>query len=134
MAVGTAQEFKNLIDGRWVGSNSGQTFESINPADREEVVGLFPRSGKDDLEAAGAAARKAYAAWRATPPPVRGEIILRAALLLKERKEELARLTTREMGKVLKETRGDVQEGIDMAEYTAGMGRRPFGETVPSEQ
>jgi acyl-CoA reductase-like NAD-dependent aldehyde dehydrogenase len=133
MAVGTAQEYKNLIDGRWVGSNSGQTFESVNPADREDVVGIFPRSDKQDLEAAVAAARKAYPAWRRTPPPERGEIILRAALLMKERKEELARLMTREMGKVLKETRGDVQEGIDMAEYTAGMGRRPFGETVPSE-
>ena len=90
-------------------------------------------AGKDDLEAAVAAARKAYPGWKATPPPVRGEIILRAALLLRDHKEELARLMTREMGKVLKETRGDVQEGIDMAEYTAGMGRRPFGEAVPSE-
>ena len=133
MAVETAQEYKNFIDGRWVGSHSGQTFESANPADREDVVGVFPRSGKDDLEAAVAAARKAYPGWKATPPPVRGEIILRAALLLRDHKEELARLMTREMGKVLKETRGDVQEGIDMAEYTAGMGRRPFGEAVPSE-
>jgi aldehyde dehydrogenase (NAD+) len=133
MAVGTAQEYKNFIDGRWVGSRSGETFESINPANREDVVGSFPRSGKEDLEAAVAAARKAYPGWRRTPPPERGEILLRAALLLKEHKEELARLMTREMGKVLKETRGDVQEGIDMAEYTSGMGRRPFGEAVPSE-
>jgi acyl-CoA reductase-like NAD-dependent aldehyde dehydrogenase len=128
-----ADEFLNFIDGRWVGSKSGETFQSLNPANREDVVGVFPRSGKEDVAAAVAAATKAYPRWRATPPPERGEIVLRAALLLKKRKEELASLMTREMGKVLKETRGDVQEGIDMAEYASGMGRRPFGETVPSE-
>ncbi len=128
-----ADQFLNYIGGRWVGADSGQTFESLNPANHEDVVGSFPRSGAQDVDAAVAAARRAYQAWRATPPPARGEIILRAALLLKERKEELARLMTREMGKVLRETRGDVQEGIDMTEYISGMGRRPFGESVPSE-
>jgi aldehyde dehydrogenase (NAD+) len=128
-----AEQFRNLIGGEWVAARGGQTFESINPADRNDVVGQFPKSGAEDIDAAVAAARKAYNAWRATPPPARGEIILKAALLMKERKEDLARLMTREMGKVLRETRGDVQEGIDMTEYVSGMGRRPFGEAVPSE-
>src|SRR5205085_1245587 len=79
------------------------------------------------------ATRAALASWRATPWPARGEIILRAGLLLEERKEEMARLMTREMGKVLVEARGDVQEGVDMAKYIAGEARRPFGQTVPSE-
>ena len=128
-----AEQFLNYIGGEWVPARSGKTFESLNPANREDVVGTFPRSGAEDVEAAVAAAKRAYQSWRLTPPPARGEIILRAALLLKEHKEELARLMTREMGKVLRETRGDVQEGIDMTEYVSGMGRRPFGETVPSE-
>jgi aldehyde dehydrogenase (NAD+) len=128
-----AEEFRNYIGGEWAAARSGQTFESINPANRNDIVGTFPRSGREDLEAAVSAARKAYAAWRATPPPARGEIILKAALLMKERKDELAKLMTREMGKVLRETLGDVQEGIDMTEYVSGMGRRPFGEAVPSE-
>src|SRR5918911_971207 len=127
------EEYRNYLAGEWVAAKSGQTFESINPANRNDVVGTFPRSGREDLEAAVEAARKAYPAWRMLPPPHRGEIILRAALALRERKEELARLMTREMGKVLKETRGDVQEAIDMGEYVAGIGRRPFGEVVPSE-
>ncbi|MGH7776742.1 MAG: aldehyde dehydrogenase family protein, partial [Candidatus Dormibacterales bacterium] len=127
------QEFLNFIGGERVAARSGQSFEDRNPADREDLIGTFPRSGGEDLEAAVAAARRAYREWRRTPPPVRGEIILRAAQILKERKEELARLMTREMGKVLKEARGDVQEAIDMGEYVAGMGRRPFGEAIPSE-
>ena len=128
-----AEEFRNYIGGEWVPAKSGQTFESLNPANREDVVGTFPRSGAADVDAAVAAAREAYRAWRATPPPARGEIIQHAAQLMKERKEDLARLMTREMGKVLRETLGDVQEGIDMTDYVAGMGRRPFGESVPSE-
>jgi aldehyde dehydrogenase (NAD+) len=128
-----ADEFRNLIAGEWVTSSSGRFFEDLNPADRTDVIGRFPASTAQDVESAVAAAARAYPAWRATPPPARGEIILQAALKLRERKEELARLMTREMGKVLKEARGDVQEGIDMTEYVAGMGRRPFGETVPSE-
>ena len=123
----------NLIGGEWVPARSGRRFDDRNPADREDVVGTFPRSDAEDLEAAVTAARRAYRGWRLTPPPVRGEIILRAAQLLKERKEELARLMTREIGKVLKEARGAVQEAIDMGEYVAGMGRRPFGEAIPSE-
>src|SRR5512142_989167 len=115
-----AETFSNLIGGEWVAAASGGTFESINPANREEVIGTFPRSGADEVDRAVKAAEKAYRGWRLVPPPKRGEIILRAAELLRERKEDLARLMTREMGKVLKEARGDVQEAIDMGFFAAG--------------
>jgi aldehyde dehydrogenase (NAD+) len=128
-----APVFGNLIGGEWVPARSGRTFTSVSPADRDDVVGAFPRSGAEDVADAVAAARRAFPGWRATPQPARGDLLRRAAQLLRERKEDLARLMTREMGKVLLEARGDVQEAIDMADYMAGEGRRPFGETVPSE-
>lgn len=124
---------KNLIDGEWVDAISGNTLESINPADISDVVGIVPRSGKEDVDRAVDAARKAYEAWRMLPAPRRGEIIFRAAEILLKRKQELGELVTREMGKVLPEGLGDVQEAIDMAYYMAGEGRRLSGETVPSE-
>ncbi|MGH9803829.1 MAG: aldehyde dehydrogenase family protein, partial [Candidatus Acidiferrales bacterium] len=104
-----------------------------NPADTTDLIGLFAKSDKCDLDEAVAAAKAAYCSWRLTPAPRRAEILFRAAQMLVERKEELAREMTREMGKVLKETRGDVQEAIDMGFYMAGEGRRQFGYTVPSE-
>ncbi|MGA9471202.1 MAG: aldehyde dehydrogenase family protein [Terriglobales bacterium] len=125
--------FKNFIDGEWVESASGQTFEDRNPADTREVVAIFQRSNKADVDAAVDAAKRAYAKWRLVPAPRRAEMVFRAAEILMERKEEYARDMTREMGKVLKETRGDVQEAIDAAYYNAGEGRRLFGPTVPSE-
>jgi alpha-ketoglutaric semialdehyde dehydrogenase len=130
---GVAQVHGNRIGGRSVEAAGGAVFESRNPARRDEVVGVFPRSGAADADAAVAAARAALPGWRATPWPARGEVVHRAGLLLEARKEELARLMTREVGKVLVEARGDVQEGIDMARFISGEGRRPFGETVPSE-
>jgi len=126
-------ESGHLIGGRRVAGHDGRTFESRNPAHKDQVVGVFARGSGEDVDAAVAAAQKAFSAWRRTPWPARGEIILRAGLLLQERKEELARLMTQEMGKVLVEARGDVQEGIDMAKFIAGAGRRAYGETVPSE-
>jgi aldehyde dehydrogenase (NAD+) len=123
----------NLIGGERRAAASGRTFESRNPARRGEVVGVFPQSSAADVDAAVAAAQRAVPGWRATPWPRRGEIILAAATILERRKEELARLMTREMGKVLTEARGDVQEAIDMGKFIAGEGRRAFGETVPSE-
>lgn len=125
--------YKNLIGGEWVASQTGQTFENRNPADTRELVGIFQDSDERDVEAAVAAAEAAYATWRLLPAPKRGEILYRAGQLLLERKEEMARTMTREMGKVLNETRGDVQEAIDMAFYMAGEGRRQFGQTTPSE-
>jgi len=125
--------FKNFIDGEWVESASGATFEDRNPADTREVVGIFQRSNKADVDAAVDAAKRAFAKWRLVPAPRRAEMIFHAAEILSDRKEDYARDMTREIGKVLKETRGDVQEAIDAAYYNAGEGRRLFGPTVPSE-
>ena len=125
--------YKNYINGEWVEARGGKTFENTNPADKSDVVGLFPASDKGDLEEAVAAAKAAYNGWRLTPPPKRADILFRAAQMLVERKEELARDMTREMGKILKETRGDVQEAIDMGFYMAGEGRRLLGYTSTSE-
>jgi aldehyde dehydrogenase (NAD+) len=128
-----AEDFRNYIGGKWIPASSGQTFESRNPANRDELLGIFPRSQSEDVEAAVAAAKEAYHDWMLTPAPERADYLLRVALLLEQRKEELSELMTREMGKTLKESRGDVQEGIDFAHYMAGEGRRPIGSTVPSE-
>jgi alpha-ketoglutaric semialdehyde dehydrogenase len=125
--------YKNFIDGEWVESASGETFENRNPADTRDVVGIFQKSAKADVDAAVDAAKQAFAKWRLVPAPRRAEMIFRAAEILIGRKEDHAREMTREMGKVLKETRGDVQEAIDAAYYNAGEGRRLFGPTVPSE-
>ncbi len=125
--------FRNFIDGKWVESASGQTFQNLNPADTREVVGIFQRSGKAEVDAAVTAAGQAFDRWRLTPAPRRAEIVFRAASILEKRKEQFARDMTREMGKVLKETRGDVQEAIDTGYYMAGEGRRLFGFTTPSE-
>ena len=128
-----AKVYKNLIGGEWVESRSGRSFENQNPANTKDVVGIFPRSSHDDVNDAVEAAKRAFERWRLTPAPRRGEIIYRCAQILQERKEDYAREMTREMGKILKETRGDVQEAIDTAFYMAGEGRRLDGHTVPSE-
>jgi acyl-CoA reductase-like NAD-dependent aldehyde dehydrogenase len=125
--------YKNLIGGEWLPARSGKTFLNLNPADHSDVVGEFPASGSEDVAAAVAAAKKAFATWRLVPAPKRAEILYRTGQLLQERKEQYARDMTREMGKVLAETRGDVQEAIDEAFYVAGEGRRLFGKTTPSE-
>ncbi len=127
------KKFQNFINGKWVDAKSGQTFENRNPARWDEVVGIFPKSGKEDVEEAVRAARVAFEKWRLVPAPKRGDILRKVGDLMVARKEELARQMTREMGKVLAETRGDVQEGIDTAYYAASEGRRLFGHTVPSE-
>ncbi|HEX9652702.1 MAG TPA: aldehyde dehydrogenase family protein [bacterium] len=128
-----AKKYQNFIGGTWVDARGGETFENRNPANWEEVVGLFPNSTKEDVEAAVKSAREAFDSWRLTPAPKRGDIIRTAGDIMVARKEEIARNMTREMGKVLDETRGDVQEGIDTAYYAASEGRRLFGHTVPSE-
>jgi aldehyde dehydrogenase (NAD+) len=125
--------FRNFIAGTWVESVSGETFESHNPADVRDVVGRFQQSTKADVAMAVKAAESALPMWRRTPAPKRGEILYRFGALMTEHKERLARAMTREMGKVLAEARGDVQEGIDIAYLMAGEGRRMFGDTVPSE-
>jgi len=124
---------RNFVAGEWIESVSGRTFESRNPADRDDLVGTFQASTAADVAMAVRAAEVAFPAWRATPAPKRGELLLRYAALLRRDKGPLARALTREMGKVLPEARGDVQEAIDIAELMAGEGRRMFGDTVPSE-
>ncbi len=125
--------FRNYIAGEWREGASGQAFENRNPANTDELVGLFPLSSADDVAQAVGAARDALPAWRRMPAPKRAEMLFAAAEKLVRRKEELARDMTREMGKILAETRGDVQEAIDMTYYMAGEGRRLFGQTTPSE-
>jgi alpha-ketoglutaric semialdehyde dehydrogenase len=125
--------FLNYIDGEWVPAQSGETFENRNPARTSDLIGVFPRCTAEDVERAVASARSGFERWRRVPAPERGLVLQRAGELMVERKEELARAQTREMGKVLEETRGDVQEAIDTAFYAAGEGRRLFGRTVPSE-
>ena len=134
MATASAsREYKNFINGEWLAPKGGSTLENRNPADTDELIGLFPLSSQEDVDAAVDAAKAAYQGWRLTPAPKRAEILFRAAELLVKRKEEYSRDMTREMGKVLAETRGDVQEAIDMTYYMAGEGRRLFGQTTPSE-
>ena len=128
-----SRAYKNFINGEWVAPKHGKTLENRNPANTDEVLGIFPLSSSEDVEAAVEAAKAAYKNWRLTPAPKRAEILYRAAELLVKRKEEFSRDMTREMGKVLAETRGDVQEAIDMTYYMAGEGRRLFGQTTPSE-
>jgi acyl-CoA reductase-like NAD-dependent aldehyde dehydrogenase len=124
---------QNYIDNQWLSSASGETMDSRNPAVNLEVVATFPRSSGVDVDMAVLAARKAYRTWRLIPAPVRAEYIQKVGEILLQRKEELAKIMSREMGKPLTEARGDIQEGIDCALYYAGEGRRLFGETTPSE-
>lgn len=125
--------YDNFINGEWVPSQSGETFENRSPANADDLIGLFQKSTQADVARAVAAADAAYKEWRLVPAPRRAEILYRAAQLFAERKEAYARDMTREMGKVLGETGGDVQEAIDMAQLMAGEGRRMYGQTVPSE-
>ena len=128
----TLRQSQNFIGGEWLDAASGETFESTSPADGE-LIGVFPKSGADDVDRAVSAAKDAYEEWRLVPAPKRGEILFRFAQLLAERKDEVTDLMTHEMGKVAPEAGGDVQEAIDMSYYMGGEGRRLFGQTTPSE-
>ncbi len=125
--------YGNLIGGKFVASHSGKTFENRNPANHDDIVGVFQESNAADVNDAVAAAKKAWITWRLTPAPKRAEILYRTGEILLKKKEQYAQEMTREMGKVIAETRGDVQEAIDTAYYMAGEGRRLFGQTTPSE-
>jgi aldehyde dehydrogenase (NAD+) len=118
------ERIKNYINGKWVDSKSGETFQSTNPANQGEVIGIVSKSDREDVDQAVKAAQGTYEEWRLTPAPRRGEILFRAAEILLRNKEFLGKLETREMGKVLPEGLGDVQEAIDMGYYMAGEGRR----------
>src|SRR5688572_29081355 len=125
--------FKNFIGGKWVTPSSGKYFDNRNPADWDDVIGQFPLSNAQDVDRAVQSAQRGFAIWRATPAPARGDVLKRVGDILSGQKEDLANAMTREMGKPVQETRGDVQEGIDTAYYAASECRRLFGSTVPSE-
>ena len=128
-----SKKYQNFINGKWVEAHSGKTFENRNPAQWDEIVGIFPKSSKEDVDEAVRSARAAFNKWRLVPVPERAEMLKTTGDLLVKRKEEISRIMTREMGKIISETRGDTQEGIDTAYYAFGEGRRFFGHTVPSE-
>jgi acyl-CoA reductase-like NAD-dependent aldehyde dehydrogenase len=128
-----AKTYKNFINGQWVAPSTGKHFENRNPADTTDLIGRFPDSGPKDVLEAVKSAKRGFDLWRKVPAPARGDVLRRLGDLLVTHKEELADGMTREMGKVLAETRGDVQEGIDTAFYAATEGRRLFGHVVPSE-
>src|SRR3989344_5275040 len=128
-----AVRIKNYINGKWINSVSGKTLERRNPANTSEVVTIFPRSDKRDVDTAVKAARTAFEKWSRTPAPKRGHYLFKAAEILEQRKNELGKIVTKEMGKILPEGLGDVQEAIDTCYYFAGEGRRLQVETVPSE-
>ncbi|HLW80133.1 MAG TPA: aldehyde dehydrogenase family protein, partial [Terriglobia bacterium] len=123
----------NYIDGEWIVSSSGKSLERRNPGDLGDLIGHAPLSSRQEARSAVEAATRALAAWRDTPAPVRGKIILRAARLLEEQRDEVARLLTREEGKTLAESAGEVTRSVNILEYAAGEGRRLTGETLPSE-
>src|SRR5260370_42301641 len=118
------ETFRTFTPRDWAAPQRGDFFENRNPADWNDVIGCFPRSGPDDLARAVASAKRGFATWSRTPAPIRGQVLQRVGELLVARKEAIAKAMTREMGKVLAETRGDVQDRIDTAFYAAGEGRR----------
>ena len=129
----SAKKFFNYIGGEWVKSSSGEWFDNVNPADTSDVIGRFPKSNGDDVKAAVEAAKNAATKWRRTPAPKRAELLFNLGEILRGNKDQYTRDMTREMGKVLKEAGGDVQEAIDCTYYTAGEGRRLHGFTTPAE-
>ena len=132
-AKAAAPTYRNFIGGKWVEAEADQTVPNLNPADTRDVLGHVPFSRAEQARAAVAAAEAAFPAWRDTPAPRRGAILFKAMALLDAEKEELARLLTREEGKTVKESAGEIQRAINILEYTAGEGRRLGGDTVPSE-
>jgi acyl-CoA reductase-like NAD-dependent aldehyde dehydrogenase len=132
VALTGTKRFQNYIGGEWVDAVGGDTFESVSPANGD-TIGVFPKSGPEDVDLAVEAAKAAFEEWRLVPAPKRGEVLFRFGQLVIEHKDDLVDLMTREMGKVKAEAGGDVQEAIDMSYYMAGEGRRLFGQTTPSE-
>lgn len=133
MAKTQSKKYNNYINGEWVKSSSGEWFDNVNPADTTDIVGRFPKSNAEDVNAAVTAAKDAAVRWRRTPAPKRAELLFTLGEILRKNKDEFTQQMTREMGKVLKEAGGDVQEAIDCTYYTAGEGRRLHGFTTPAE-
>ena len=132
-AVSTSQTCRNFINGRWVESSATKSSERRNPANLDEIIGFAPLSTREETREAIAAARAAFPAWRDTPAPVRSRVLAKAAMLMEQQKDEIARLMTREEGKALKDALGEAQKSINILEFMAGEGRRLGGETLPSE-
>lgn len=128
-----AKKYQNFINGVWKDASAGKNTENRNPADKDDLIGLFPSSDENDVREAVAAAREAFKKWRLIPAPKRGDVLKLVGDIMLERKDEIAFEMTREMGKVFAETKGDTQEGIDTAYYAASEGRRLFGYNAPSE-
>src|SRR3979411_1375172 len=125
--------YRNFIGGKWIESSSSRTVSNVNPADTADVIGNIRQATREEARAAVAAASKAFSGWRATPAPARGKIVAKAARLMEEAKEELAQILTREEGKTISESRGELQRSINVAEFCAGESRRMNGETILSE-
>ena len=126
------KSYGHFIGGRWTTSSTKATIESRSPATRK-LLATFPQGTRAEVGEAVASADATRGAWKRMPAPRRGELLLAAAKILRERKDKLGRLVAEEMGKIVSEGRGDVQEAIDFFEYVAGEGRRLFGITTPSE-
>ncbi len=133
MSLTKTELARNLIDGEWKQASTGETFEDINPANTKEVIGNFPRSSREDARAAIDAADKSIEKWSRTPPPQRGKILFKTAEILEQQKEELAKILTREEGKPLAESRGEVNRAVDIFRFFAGEGSRLNGEVIASE-
>src|SRR4029078_3341705 len=125
--------YHNFINGQWVKSNSGKSVVNVNPANTDDHIGETPLATREEARGAVEAAANAFRSWRSTPAPTRGKIVAKAARLLEEHKEELAQILTREEGKTIAESRGELQRSINVAEFCAGESRRLNGETIPSE-
>jgi len=123
----------NYINGKWLESVSSKTIPNVNPADTNDVIGLVRQATRAEARTAVESAVEAFRQWRLTPAPARGKIVARAARLLEEQKEELAQILTREEGKTIAESRGELQRSINVADFCAGEARRMNGETIPSE-
>src|SRR5437899_7576475 len=127
------ETYRNFIAGKWIESASSRIVENINPANTDDIVGTVRQATREEARAAVEAAAEAFREWRATPAPTRGRIVARAARLMEEHKEELAQILTREEGKTIGESRGELHRSINVAEFCAGESRRLTGETIPSE-
>lgn len=132
-AKSSTKTYHNFIAGEWVKAASGEWFDNVNPANTTDIVGRFPKSNDEDVNLAVEAAKNAATKWRRTPAPKRAELLFTLGEILRANKDEFTRQMTREMGKVITEAGGDVQEAIDCTYYTAGEGRRLHGFTTPAE-
>ena len=111
-----AQVFQNFINGAWVSTKSGQTAQSTNPADLKDVVGEFQKSTAEDAQVAIASANAAKERWAGASGLARGQFLLKAAAYLEKNAEEYAQAITREAGKAILESRGEVGRAVGAGE------------------